>query len=227
MMSNLEETIGYQFNDNELLEQALSHSSYANESKETRASNERLEFLGDSVLSLVVSQYIFEHFRKLPEGELTKMRASLVCEKALHQFAVQIGLGAHMLLGKGEENTGGRERVSILADAFEALIAAIFIDGGMNAARNFIHGIVLSKENLDKVQNSRDYKTMLQEIVQKNPEERVEYKLIKESGPDHNKVFSVGVFLNSNIIGSGKGKSKKRAEQMAAKEAIALMGYET
>ena len=113
-----------------------------------------------------------------------------------------------MLLGKGEENTGGRERVSILADAFEALIAAIFIDGGMNAARNFIHGIVLSKENLDKVQNSRDYKTMLQEIVQKNPEERVEYKLIKQSGPDHNKVFSVGVFLNSNIIGSGRGKAK-------------------
>lgn len=226
-MPNLEETIGYQFNDKELLEQALSHSSYANESKETRSSNERLEFLGDSVLSLVVSQYIFEHFRKLPEGELTKMRASLVCEKSLHQFAVQIRLGEHMLLGKGEENTGGRERVSILADAFEALIAAIFIDGGMNAARDFIHAIVLSEENLNKVQNSRDYKTILQEIVQKNPEERVEYKLIKQSGPDHNKVFSVGVFLNSNIIGSGKGKSKKQAEQLAAKEAIALMGYET
>lgn len=226
-MPNLEETIGYQFNDKELLEQALSHSSYANESKETRFSNERLEFLGDSVLSLVVSQYIFEHFRKLPEGELTKMRASLVCEKSLHQFAVQIRLGEHMLLGKGEENTGGRERVSILADAFEALIAAIFIDGGMNAARDFIHAIVLSEENLNKVQNSRDYKTILQEIVQKNPEERVEYKLIKQSGPDHNKVFSVGVFLNSNIIGSGKGKSKKQAEQLAAKEAIALMGYET
>ncbi len=226
-MPNLEETIGYQFNDKELLEQALSHSSYANESKETRSSNERLEFLGDSVLSLVVSQYIFEHFRKLPEGELTKMRASLVCEKSLHQFAVQIRLGEHMLLGKGEENTGGRERVSILADAFEALIAAIFIDGGMNAARDFIHAIVLSEENLNKVQNSRDYKTILQEIVQKNPEERVEYKLIKQSGPDHNKVFSVGVFLNSNIIGSGKGKSKKQAERLAAKEAIALMGYET
>ncbi|NMA79441.1 MAG: ribonuclease III [Clostridiales bacterium] len=226
-MPNLEETIGYQFNDNKLLEQALSHSSYANESKETRSSNERLEFLGDSVLSLVVSQYIFEHFRKLPEGELTKMRASLVCEKALHKFAVQINLGAHMLLGKGEENTGGRERVSILADAFEALIAAIFIDGGMNAARDFIHEVVLSKENLNKVQDSRDYKTILQEIVQKNPEERVEYKLISQTGPDHNKLFSVGVFLNSNIIGSGKGRSKKQAEQMAAKEAIALMGYET
>ena len=226
-MPNLEETIGYQFNDNKLLEQTLSHSSYANESKETRSSNERLEFLGDSVLSLVVSQYIFEHFRKLPEGELTKMRASLVCEKALHKFAVQINLGAHMLLGKGEENTGGRERVSILADAFEALIAAIFIDGGMNAARDFIHEVVLSKENLNKVQDSRDYKTILQEIVQKNPEERVEYKLISQTGPDHNKLFSVGVFLNSNIIGSGKGRSKKQAEQMAAKEAIALMGYET
>lgn len=226
-MPNLEETIGYQFKDKELLKQALSHSSYANESKETRSSNERLEFLGDSVLSIVVSQYIFEHFRKFPEGELTKMRASLVCEKSLHQFALQIGLGAHMLLGKGEENTGGRERVSILADAFEALIAAIFIDGGMNAAKDFIHAIVLSKENLNKVQNSRDYKTILQEIVQKNPEERVEYKLISQTGPDHNKVFSVGVFLNSNIIGSGKGRSKKQAEQMAAKEAIALMGYET
>lgn len=226
-MRNLEETIGYKFKDKNILEQALSHSSYANESKETRFSNERLEFLGDSVLSLIVSQYIFEHFRKLPEGELTKMRASLVCEKSLHQFAVQIDLGAHMLLGKGEENTGGRERISILADAFEALIAAIFIDGGMNAVKDFIHSVVLSDDNLKKVQNTRDYKTILQEIVQKNPEERVEYKLIKQSGPDHNKVFSVGVFLNSNIIGSGKGKSKKQAEQMAAKEAIALMGYET
>ena len=225
---NLEEFQGkirYYFNDKELLIEALSHSSYANEKRKGRNSNERLEFLGDSVLSIVVSQYLFEHFTHLPEGELTKIRASLVCEKSLYEFAKQIDLGEHILLGKGEENTGGRERVSILADAFEAVIAAVFLDGGLEAA----HILKFIPKDIDdrKPVSFSDHKTILQEIIQKNPEEKVEYKLVGQSGPDHNKAFKVQVRLNSNVIGTGIGRSKKEAEQMAAKEALELMGYES
>ena len=224
---NLEEFQGkirYYFNDKELLIEALSHSSYANEKRKGRNSNERLEFLGDSVLSIVVSQYLFEHFTHLPEGELTKIRASLVCEKSLYEFAKQIDLGEHILLGKGEENTGGRERVSILADAFEAVIAAVFLDGGLEAARRHILKFIPKDIDDRKPVSFSDHKTILQEIIQKNPEEKVEYKLVGQSGPDHNKAFKVQVRLNSNVIGTGIGRSKKEAEQMAAKEALELMG---
>ena len=227
---NLEEFQGkirYYFNDKELLIEALSHSSYANEKRKGRNSNERLEFLGDSVLSIVVSQYLFEHFTHLPEGELTKIRASLVCEKSLYEFAKQIDLGEHILLGKGEENTGGRERVSILADAFEAVIAADFLDGGLEAARRHILKFIPKDIDDRKPVSFSDHKTILQEIIQKNPEEKVEYKLVGQSGPDHNKAFKVQVRLNSNVIGTGIGRSKKEAEQMAAKEALELMGYES
>ncbi|MBE6854785.1 MAG: ribonuclease III [Ruminococcus sp.] len=221
-----EEIIGYQFKNKQLLHEALSHSSYANERKKVRRSNERLEFLGDSVLSIIVSRYLFEHFDHLPEGELTKIRASLVCEKSLFVFAQKIRLGEALLLGKGEENTGGRERPSIVADAFEAVIAAVFLDGGLETATEYVLGFL--PKDLDKTKRAEsfsDYKTVLQEIIQQNPEEKVEYILVEQTGPDHNKAFVVNVCLNSNVIGSGTGKSKKEAEQMAAKEALALMGY--
>lgn len=225
-ISELEEILKYTFKNKNLIKEALSHSSYANENKKTRHSNERLEFLGDSVLSIVVSQYLFQHFTHLPEGELTKIRASLVCEKSLHVFAKQINLGKYIFLGKGEENTGGRERPSILADAFEAVIAAIYLDGGLEAAEKHILRFI--PEDIDskkQMSNFSDYKTILQEVIQKNPEEKIEYSLVSESGPDHNKAFTVQVCLNSNVIGRGTGKSKKDAEQMAAKEALELMGY--
>ena len=226
-MDEFENIIQYQFKNKQLLTEALSHSSYANEKKKTRNSNERLEFLGDSVLSVIVSQYLFEHFSHLPEGELTKIRASLVCEKSLYNFAQRIRLGDFLLLGKGEEHTGGRERPSILADAFEAVIAAIYLDGGLEAARK--HVLKFIPDDIDKKSLTAfsDYKTILQEVIQKNPEEKVEYILADQTGPDHNKAFKVQVCLNSNVIGTGTGKSKKEAEQMAAKEALELMGYET
>ncbi len=225
--SGLEEAIGYHFKNQELIHEALSHSSYANEKKKQRQSNERLEFLGDSVLSVVVSQYLFEHHPDLPEGELTRIRAALVCEKSLHKFALKISLGNYLLLGKGEEHTGGRERPSILADAFEAVIAAVYLDGGLEAARTHILHFIPKNIPENRSMLFGDYKTALQEVIQKNPEEKIDYKLIEESGPDHNKTFVVEVCLNSNVIGKGIGKSKKEAEQMAAQEALALMGYET
>lgn len=226
-MQQFEEIIRYSFRNGELLHEALSHSSYANENKRARHSNERLEFLGDSVLSLVVSEYLFQHFKHLPEGELTKIRASLVCEKALHSFAQRIDLGDFLLLGKGEEHTGGRERASILADAFEAVIAAIYLDGGLEAAKKHILSFIPRNIDSRKTISFNDYKTILQEIIQQNPEERVEYVMKSQSGPDHDKAFVVQVCLNSNVIGNGTGRSKKEAEQMAAKEALELMGYAT
>ena len=223
--SEFEKVIGYTFKNKELLHEALSHSSYANEHKHGRHSNERLEFLGDSVLSIVVSEHLFAHFKHLPEGELTKIRASLVCEKALYEFSKKIELGRFIFLGKGEENSGGRERPSIIADAFEAVIAAVYLDGGLENAKKYVLGFI--PKNLDKnsSKNLNDYKTVLQEIIQRNPEEKVEYVLTGESGPDHNKLFEMQVMLNSNVIGTGTGRSKKLAEQMAAKEALELMGY--
>ncbi len=223
-MKDLQQIIGYQFKQEKYLTIALTHSSYANEVKKNIPSNERQEFLGDAVLSIIVSDYLFRHYSHLPEGELTKLRASLVCEKALCQFAGMIGLGGCLMLGKGEENTGGRERPSILADAFEALIAAIYLDGGMEPAARFVMGFVKDViEDHGKV-TFQDYKTMLQEIIQQNPEEHVSYALVDQTGPDHDKRFVVEVRLNSNVIGRGEGRSKKNAEQMAAKEALALMG---
>ncbi len=223
--SEFEKKIGYTFKDKELLHEALSHSSYANEFKNSRNSNERLEFLGDSVLSIVVSEYLFKHFKHLPEGDLTKIRASLVCETALFEFSKKIDLGQHILLGKGEENSGGRERPSIVSDAFEAVIAAVFLDGGLDEARKYVLGFM--PEDIDKYRNrsNGDYKTILQEVIQRNREEKVEYYLKSQTGPDHNRVFVIQVMLNSNVIGTGEGHSKKQAEQMAAKEALELMGY--
>ncbi|MFT3951541.1 MAG: ribonuclease III [Oscillospiraceae bacterium] len=222
-----EKEIGYVFKNRKLLCEALSHSSYANENKKLRTSNERLEFLGDSVLSIVVSDYLFAHFKHLPEGDLTKLRAALVCEKSLHKFSADINLGQYLLLGKGEENTGGRVRPSIIADAFEAVIAAIYLDGGMEPAKKHILRFIPAAVSETRQTGFEDYKTILQEIIQKNPEEHVEYFLKCESGPDHDKAFTVQVLLNSNPIGEGTGKSKKTAEQLAAKEALELMGYVT
>lgn len=222
-MNNLEKSIDYTFNDKRLLKCALTHTSFANESK--TPSNERLEFLGDSVLSFFVSDHIFKNYKDMPEGELTRLRSSLVCEAALCVFAREIGLGDNLLLGKGEEKSGGRNRDSILADAFEALLAAIFLDGGAENAKKFVYKFVLRElENKDINHSNKDYKTLLQEIIQRNPEEVISYILTGESGPDHDKTFEVEVHLNSNVIGKGSGKSKKAAEEAAAKQALTLMG---
>lgn len=225
-LAAFEEKIGYSFKNKNLLHEALSHSSYANECKKGRNSNERLEFLGDSVLSIVISEHLFNHFKHLPEGDLTKIRASLVCEKALFEFSKQISLGEFILLGKGEENTGGRNRPSIVSDAFEAVIAAVFLDGGMEAAREYVLGFIPKDLDKNSSKKLQDYKTILQEIIQRNPEEKVEYVLRSQSGPDHDRHFVVEVCLNTNVIGHGEGHSKKQAEQQAAKEALRLMGCE-
>ncbi len=223
-MTELEKKISYEFKNIAFLNRALSHSSYANEFKESGGSNERLEFLGDAVLSIIVSDCIFHDYTNLPEGDLTRIRASLVCEKALCVFAREIELGKFIKLGKGELMTGGNERPSILADAFEALIAAIYLDGGMEPAKKFVLRFVNRELAEHHGGNFTDYKTKLQEIIQKNPEELLEYRLVAESGPDHDKRFEVDVRLNSNVIGKGVGRTKKQAEQLAAKEALELMG---
>ncbi len=224
-IESFEERIGYTFQNKKLITEAFSHSSYANEGKRNINSNERLEFLGDSVLSIIVSEYLFKHFKHLPEGDLTKIRASLVCEKALFEFAKMIDLGSYLYLGKGEENTGGRNRPSIVSDAFEAVIAAIFLDGGMECAKEYVLGFMPKDLDKNSVLKLNDYKTILQEVIQRNPEESVEYVLRSESGPDHDRVFVIEVCLNGHAIGRGEGHSKKQAEQQAAKEALRLMGY--
>lgn len=221
-IQQLQEKIQYTFRNQELLQRALSHSSYVNERQNANQSNERLEFLGDSVLGFITAEYYYSQFKAYPEGDLTKLRAAMVCEKSLCVFARELDLGAYLLLGKGEICTGGRDRPSILADAFEALIAAIYLDGGMDAARNFVLRYVRKAAGTSGA--FHDYKTKLQEIIQKNPEESVEYVHVGESGPDHDKRFTVEVHLNSNVIGRGVGKSKKLAEQEAAREALTLMG---
>ena len=220
--SALGEKIGVVFQNENYLRVAMTHSSYANEAR-LKESNERLEFLGDAVLSIVVSDYLFQRYH-MAEGDLTRIRASLVCEKSLCAFAREIGLGSIQLLGKGEEQTGGRDRPSILADAFEALIAAVYLDGGLDAAKGFI--LPFAERALGGTQNAgfNDYKTILQEIVQQNPGEQLSYRLVRESGPDHDKCFVVEVLLNSNVIGKGEGRSKKAAEQNAASQALELMG---
>lgn len=220
-MTELEIAIGYEFKDKALLQQALTHSSYSNERQQS-GDNERLEFLGDSVLGFISAEFFFMNMKNKPEGELTRCRAAEVCEKSLAEFARSIDLGKHLLLGKGESMTGGRDRPSILSDAFEALIAAIYIDGGMQRAKQFVLKF-LSLGDLSDV-DVRDCKTILQEVIQRNPEERLDYVLVAESGPAHDRLFEVEVRLNSNIIGSGVGRSKKKAEQAAAAEALKLMG---
>lgn len=224
-LKELEEKLQHHYENPQYLITALTHSSYANEVKSAGHSNERLEFLGDSVLSIVVADYLFKHCPNLPEGDLTKNRAALVCEKALCGFSRQLGLGEYLLLSRGEQNSGGRQRSSILADAFEAVIASIYLDAGMEQAREFILRFVLPLLQTARPKAFKDYKTALQEIIQQNPEEQLEYVLTGESGPDHDKHFTVEVRLNSNVVGKGGGRSKKEAEQQAAREALELMGY--
>ncbi len=224
-MSEFEKVIGYEFKNKSLLETALTHSSYANEKQTGKDCNERLEFLGDSVLGVITADYFYHNLAHLPEGEMTKKRAACVCEKSLHGFAKQINLGRFLLLGRGEDNTGGRNRASILADAFEAVIGAMYLDGGLESVRGFVLGFI--KEAAAKQLSLRDYKTELQEIIQKNPDEHLTYILVGESGPDHDKRFEVEVLLNSNVVGYGMGKSKKLAEQQAAKQALELMGIKS
>lgn len=223
-LASLMEALGYTFQDVSLLENALTHSSYANESDRRLASNERLEFLGDSVLGFITANELFQK-ETGPEGELTKLRAAVVCEKALHSYSLQLHVGDYLRLGKGELHTGGNERPSILADAFEAIVAAVYLDGGLEPAKKLVLRFVVPEVGNQRRRHFKDYKTTLQEIIQQNPGEMLEYVLTGESGPDHNKQFTVQVYLNSNIIGTGRGRSKKDAEQQAAKEALALMGY--
>ena len=220
MIKDLEAAIGYQFKNITLLQNALTHSSYANERwHNPLASNERLEFLGDSVLGMVVAEYLFSHFQDRHEGELTRMRADMVCEKTLAAVANQVNLGEHLLLGHGEEQGGGRKRNSILADAVESIIAASFLDGGMEAAKSIIQRFILCDVPVTKLHNM-DYKTALQEQVQQKKNQVLTYHLVGESGPDHDKQFAVEVQLNGKVIGSGIGSSKKRAEQDAARMAL-------
>lgn len=223
-MEKLEANLKYTFKDKKLLKNALTHSSYANEKRGNTESNERLEFLGDSVLSIIVAEYLFKKFPTLPEGRLTKLRASLVCEKTLCEFSKQLEIGDFLLLGNGEKASGGEFRPSILADAFEAVLAAMYLDGGMELAKKHVLRFVVEELSHLEHENFKDYKTALQEIIQRNPEEKLTYVLIGESGPDHNKDFVVEVHLNSNVIGRGNGHSKKNAEQMAARQALSLMG---
>lgn len=223
-LSPLMDALGYRFRDESLLCRALTHSSFANEGQRGLQSNERLEFLGDSVLGLTAAVYLFNK-EKGPEGELTKLRAAVVCEKALFSYAQQLGLGDWLLLGKGERQHGGAQRPSIVADAFEAVTAAIYLDGGMEPARDFLLPFLEKEAGNQRRAHFKDYKTQLQEIVQQNPGEALTYVLTGESGPDHDKQFTMEVHLNSNVIGRGRGRSKKEAEQKAAREALQLMGY--
>lgn len=221
-MKTLEERLGYQFKNRALLENALTHSSYANEHRdEGKTSNERLEFLGDSVLGMVVADHLYREHPNMPEGELTRTRAALVCEGSLVEVARALDLGKYLRLGKGEDAGGGRERPSILADATEAVLAAIYLDGGVAQARRTIRTLILGNE--EEMSASRDYKTALQELVQKESGRKLTYLLVGEEGPDHAKRFSVEVHLNGKKVGAGEGHTKKAAEQNAAKAAISAL----
>ena len=220
-MRELEHKIGYAFRDRSLLETALTHSSYANERRSEHAeSYERLEFLGDSILGLVTAEFLFSHKPRLPEGRMTRLRAELVCESSLHVVALRLGLGEYMRLGRGEERSGGRERVSILADVVEALIAAQFLDSGIEQARRFIMREVLADACIGEEHRSADYKTALQERIQQKAGQHLQYEMIDEQGPDHDKRFFFRVSMNGQTIGEGEGRTKKEAEQMAACRAL-------
>ena len=220
MIKNLEAAIGYKFLNIALLQNALTHSSYANERwHNSLLSNERLEFLGDSVLGMLVAEYLYHNFPDRPEGELTRMRADMVCEKTLAAAANRIGIGEHLLLGHGEDRLGGRNRESILADAMESVIAACFLDRGIEAALKVVQQFILVEVPVTKLHNV-DYKTALQELVQQKKNQVLTYTLVGQSGPDHDKQFDVEVALNGIPVGKGTGRSKKRAEQDAARTAI-------
>ena len=225
-MQELEKKLGYTFRNPALLGEALSHSSYANEHRGAKlSSNERLEFLGDSVLGFVAAEYLFAGHPDLPEGDLTRIRAALVCEQSLYEVASKLELGRYLKLGRGEEAGGGRQRTSILADATEAVFAAVYLDGGIQAASALIHRVLLNAERESAVEERRrDYKTALQELVQRQADQILSYRMVGEHGPDHAKVFSAEVLLNGKSIGSGSGHSKKEAEQSAARSALAYLG---
>lgn len=218
-IEDFQELIGYQFSDINLLKQALTHSSYANEHRMSKfENNERLEFLGDAVLEIITSEFLFLKYDQMLEGELTKFRASIVCEPTLANFSKEIELGEFLLLGKGEDNSGGRMRSSVLSDAVEALIGAIYLDGGLEEARIFVESTLL--RDVEKRKLFVDSKTHLQELIQKNSEASVAYNIIAEKGPDHSKLFEVVAVHEGEVIGRGVGRSKKSAEQEAAYDAI-------
>lgn len=224
MLTKLEQGLGYTFRNKALLENALTHSSYANENRERHLpDNERLEFLGDSILGFVVAEYLYRNFPDKPEGELTRIRADLVCERNLAEAAATIELGSYLLLGHGEEQGGGRKRDSIVSDAMESVIAASFMDGGFAAAKEIIDRLILSNIPKGRPRNF-DYKTAFQELVQRKKDQQIHYELTGESGPDHDKHFVVAVRFNSDRVARGEGRSKKAAEQCAAKEALKLLG---
>ncbi len=229
--AGLEKTIGYVFKNKKLLHTALTHSSYSNEKRahgDNESCNERLEFLGDSVLSLIVSDYIFSVYPDMPEGELSKVRAGTICEKALAEFARNIGLGDYLFLGRGEDLTNGRKRPSILADAFEALLASIYLDGSIDDVRRFLLPFVKKEiKNIFESGHTADYKSILQQIVQQEKGELLEYVSVRESGPAHKRIFTVEARLNNNVIGVGTAGSKREAEQIAAREALSLFGDNT
>ena len=221
-LSGLEQRIGYRFQDRSLFVKALTHSSYVNEHKMDKLQcNERLEFLGDAVLEIVSSEFLYEKFPEKPEGELTRIRASMVCEPTLAFCADGIELGSYLRLGRGEDSTGGRQRHSVVSDAMEALIGAIYLDGGFANAKEFIHSFVLN--DMEHKQLFYDSKTILQEMVQAEARHNVEYLLLKEEGPDHNKTFEVSALLDGREIGRGSGRTKKAAEQVAAYHGILLL----
>ena len=218
-MEELEKKLGYTFQNQALLSEALNHSSYANEHRSKgEQSNERLEFLGDSVLGFVTAEFLFELHRDLPEGDLTRQRAALVCEQSLYEVAKMLDLGKYLKLGKGEDAGGGRTRPSILADATEAMLAAVYLDGGFDAARGVVQNFILNKEREKAV--DRDYKTSLQEHVQRTPGKNVTYRLVEEIGPDHDRVFVMEAAVDGKVMGQGRGRTKKEAEQLAAKAAL-------
>lgn len=220
-MSDLKTKIGYSFKNPQLLKTALTHSSYANEDRVKRVrSNERLEFLGDSVLGMIVAEHLYLNFPDIPEGSMTRLRAELVCEQSLYGIAADLELGRHLLLGKGEENTGGRDRSSILADAVEAIIAAIYLDGGLNPARSFVAERLLSGVDAGSFRKSSDNKTMLQERLQRKDGPSPQYEVLDVTGPDHARIFTASVSFNGKALGSGTGRSKKEAEQSAAGAAM-------
>ena len=220
-MGELEKKIGYTFRNRRLLETALTHSSYANERHgEGCESYERLEFLGDSILGFTTAEFLYAHEPSLPEGSMTRLRAELVCESSLHKVALALDLGRYMRLGKGEERSGGRERPSILADMVEAIIAAMYLYAGLEQAKSFIMSRVLKDAEISEEHRSQDYKTVLQELVQRKADQHIAYELIGESGPDHNKRFTFRVSINGVSAGEGTGRTKKEAEQMAAKQAL-------
>ena len=227
-LHQLEERLGYTFTNIELLRGALYHSSYANEHRTMGiSSNERLEFLGDSVLGFVTAEFLFVQHPDLPEGDLTRIRAALVCEQSLYEVAQKLGLGKYLKLGRGEEAGGGRERTSILADATEAVFAAVYLDGGIGAASALIHRVLLDAEREEVVEERRrDYKTALQELVQRQADQVLTYRMVGEQGPDHAKTFAAEVLLNGAPLGTGTGHSKKEAEQAAAKAALETLGGE-